>query len=133
MLGSYWAIFVFRTNTHAKPEVSMGVIADSALYDFPDFDFVWAVAIDIFHLGWEGISKLKLVRLFVNCKNAEARGLLEQFSFFYEKMKVFSETANTSRRIAVKQLKGNELAVLTMSAFPHLAMVLLRGKKEKVW
>ncbi len=94
---------------------------------------MWGVAIDIFHLGWEGISKLKLVRLFVACKNAEARGLLAEFSFFYEKKQVFSETARTTRCIAVKQMKGNELAVMTMSAFPLLCMVLMRGKKEKVW
>ena len=91
------------------------------------------MAIDIFHLGWEGISKLKLVRLFVACKNAEARGLLAQFSFFYEKMMVFSETSRATRRIVVKQLKGNELAVLTLSAFPLLCMVLMRSKKGKIW
>ncbi len=110
-----------------------GIIADSALYDFPDLDFIWGLPLDVFHLAFEGITKLMLVRMFVTKTNKEARELLEILSYYYQKMKVFSETARKTRKLSVKQLKGNELAVITFSVFPLLALNLLKDKKEPVW
>ncbi len=74
-----------------------------------------------------------LVRMFVTKTNKEARELLEILSYYYQKMKVFSETARKTRKLSVKQLKGNELAVITFSVFPLLALNLLKDKKEPVW
>ncbi len=74
-----------------------------------------------------------LVRMFVTRTSKEAKELLETLSYYYQKMKVFSETARKTRKLSVKQLKGNELAVLTFSVFPFLALNLLQEKKEPVW
>ncbi len=114
-------------------EKRKGIIADSALYDFPDLDFIWGLPIDVFHIAFEGITKLMLVRMFVTKSNKETRELLGMLSYYYEKMKVFTETPRKTRKLSVKQLKGNELAVLTFSVFPVLALNLLWEKKEPVW
>ncbi len=106
---------------------SKGVVADSALYDITNFDFIWGLAIDVFHICFEGISKLMLVRLFVLRTSKEFRELLMEISFMYEGTRVFSETARKTRRIQVKMMKGNELAVLTLSIFPAIVFCIIEG------
>ncbi len=122
-----------KAETEAEREKRKGIIADSALYEFPDLDYIWGLAVDAFHLLFEGIAKQMMVRLFVTKTNREARQLLEELSFHYQKMAVFSETARKTRKISVKQLKGNELFVMTFSVFPYLCLQLLKEKKGQVW
>ena len=102
-------------------------MADSALYDITNFDFIWGMAIDVFHICFEGISKLMLVRLFVLRTSKESRELLAEISFMYVGTRVFTETARKARRIQVKMLKGNELAVLTLSVFPAIVFCIIEG------
>ncbi len=103
------------------------MITDSALYDITGFDFIWGVAIDIFHLCFEGISKVMLIRLFVLRKTKDSRQLLADVSLLYEGIRVFTETARKSRKVQVKMLKGNELSVLTLSIFPAIVYNVIEG------
>ncbi len=43
----------------------MSVVEDSVLYDMEHFDMVWDVAIDVFHLCYEGITILQHRKMFV--------------------------------------------------------------------
>ncbi len=103
----------------------MSVVEDSALYDLEGFDIVWDVAIDVFHLCYEGITKLQLRRMFVVRSTVESRDLLEELNVHYREMRVFSETARTTRTVQVMAFKGNELAVFTLSVMPFLALKLM--------
>ena len=117
----------FREQTTASDHEKCDIIADSALYDLEGVDFIWGVAIDVFHICFEGISKLMLIRLFLVRNTKESREVLGEVNFLYVNMKVFSETASTARPInQVLSLKGNELKVLTMSLFPVLGTSVIR-------
>ncbi len=53
--------------------------------------------------------------------------MLAEVNVLYQAMKVFSESARTSRSITqVLSLKGNELKVLTLSVFPVLGTIVIR-------
>ncbi len=86
---------------------------------------MWDVAIDVFHLCYEGITKLILRRMFVVRCTVESRNLLAELNAYYTEMRVFSETARPSRRIQVMAFKGNELAVFTLSVLPFMALKLM--------
>ncbi len=97
------------------------------MYDITSFDFVWGCAIDIFHLAYEGITKLMLMRTFVLRSTKEAREMLAEISFMYMGTRVFTETARKGRKLQVKMLKGNELGVLILSIFPVIAYRVIEG------
>ncbi len=116
-----------RTDTAAPDYAKKDVVDDSALYDFPDVDYIWGLPIDVFHNGWEGLTKLKLVRMFINRSTKESRQVLAEVNVLYQAMIVFSESARTARPITqVLSLKGNELKVLTLTVFPVLATSIIR-------
>ena len=121
-----------RYNTDADMDTHKGIVADSGVYDLPDVHYVWGLPLDVFHLCFEGITKLMLVRMFVKRTTKESKMVLSQLSHYYENSKVFSEMASTTRPIRVKQFKGNELRVLTMSAFPILCLFIIE-KKTNHW
>ena len=98
---------------------------DSALYDLEGFDVVWQVAIDVFHLCYEGVTKLMLKRMFIARNTVESRQLLQDMNIHYKAMRVFTETARATRTIQVLAFKGNELAVLMLSVMPFLALKLM--------
>ncbi len=119
--------FSHRNDTSAPDHEKRDIIADSAIYDLPDVHFIWGLPIDVFHNGWEGLTKLKLVRMFVNRNTKESRQVLAEVNVLYQGMKVFSEIARTTRPITqVLSLKGNELKVLTLTVFPVLATIVIR-------
>ncbi len=122
-----------KKEAEREREKRKGIIADSALYDFPHLHFIWGLALDAFHLLFEGIAKRMLLRLFVARTDRETRQLLEELSYHYQKMAVFTETARKTRKISIKQLKGNELAVMTFSVFPYLSLQLMKEKKDDYW
>ncbi len=88
---------------------------------------MWGAAIDCFHNCFEGVSKLMLIRIFINHNTKETRELLAEITFIYLRTRVFSETARKPRKIQVKMLKGNELAVLTLTVFPVIAYYVIDG------
>ncbi len=108
-----------------------GIIADSAFYDIPDFDPVWDCAVEEFHNLKEGLTKQKMTRMFVKHKTKYSREILHKFSYYYESMAVFSETARRTRPIYVGQFKGHEFGVLALSAMPLLCLYLIRSSKKQ--
>ncbi len=102
-------------------------MADSAIYDLEGVDLIWGLPIDVFHIGFEGVTKLMLIRLFVVRDTKESREVLAEVNLLYTSMKVFSAIPRTTRPInQVLSLKGNELKVLTMSLFPVLGTSIIR-------
>ena len=95
---------------------------DSALYDLEGFDVVWQVAVDVFHLCYEGVTKLMLKRMFIARYTVDT---LQDLNIHYKRMRVFTETARATKTIQVLAFKGNELAVLTLSVMPFLALKLM--------
>ncbi len=96
---------------------------DSALYDLEGFDVVWQVAVSVLYLCYEGVTKLMLKRLFIDRNTVESRQLLQDLNIHYKGMRFFTETARATRTIQVLlAFKGNELAVLTPSFMPFLAL-----------
>ena len=79
---------------------------DTPLFDLNDFDVIWDVPIEEFHLCKEGITKLMMDRMFNSAAEATVR-LLGQFSRMYCRLQVFSETSRRTREIKLKQLKGS--------------------------
>ncbi len=95
---------------------------DSALYDLEGFDVVWQVAVSVLYLCYEGVTKLMLKRMLIDRNTMESRQLLQDLNIHYKGMRVFTETARATRTIQVLAFKGNELAVLTPSFMPFLAL-----------
>ncbi len=92
-------------------------------------DYIWGLPLDVFHLSFEGITKLMLSRMFCKRETKQSKRYLAQLNHYYMKMRVFSETARRSRKINVKNLKGNELGLITMSVLPVLALYVIEDKK----
>ncbi len=115
-------------NPRAPEGERKGVVADSALYDLPLFDTIWMLPIDIFHIGYEGITKTMLYRMFGASSTRESRAILSQLNFLYKRMRVFSEAARKTRTIRPLQLKGSELALITFSALITLALEIIDAR-----
>ncbi len=98
---------------------------DSALYDLEGSDVVWHVAVDVFHLCYEGVTKLMIKRMFIARNTVESRQLLQDLNIHYKGMRVFTEIARATRTIQVLAFKGNKLGVLTLSVMPFLAIKLM--------
>ena len=128
LLQSSYNASLCRVNPLASEDLRKGVVADSALYDLvPPFDTIWMLPIDVFHIAFEGITKTMLNRMFVLRCTRESRAVLMQINYLYKKMRVFSETARSSRTIRPAQLKGSELAVVTFTVFITLALQVLNA------
>ncbi len=111
-----------------------GLQCFSPLFDLlHEIDIVWDLPPDIFHLLWEGITRDKLKRMFINRVNKISKGLLNDLSQAYRATRVFSETPRRPHAIHVKSLKGSELALITMSVFPLLVERLMRSFDGGVW
>ncbi len=119
----------FRVGRTAPPDEKKGIVEDSAIYDLPHVDYIWGLPLDVFHLCYEGITKLMLVRIFVKRKTKQAKRYLKSLNHYYTSMRVFSETPRRTRAISVKNLKGNELGVITLSVLPVLALNVIDDKK----
>ena len=103
------------------------IVCDSPIYDLRSVDYVWGLPLDVFHNGFEGVAKLKMIRMFLTRKTKESREVLAELNLHYDAMTVFSETARTTRQVnQVLSLKGNELKVLSFSAFPVLGTCIIR-------
>lgn len=93
---------------------------------------MWDLPADPFHLLFEGITKQMLSRMFVQTKANEAKQYQQQLSDAFETTKIFSESARRTHAILISNLKGNELGIMTLAIFPHLAANILRTAKD-VW
>ncbi len=121
--------FCCRVGTTSPDEEKRGIVADSGVYDMPHVDYIWGLPLDIFHLGYEGITKTMLKRMFVKRDTVQSRKYLARLNHYYTKMRVFSETARKAKVIKVANLKGNELGLITMSVLPVLALQVIDDKK----
>ncbi len=119
----------YRVGRTAPAEEKKGILQDSAIYDLPHVDFVWGLPLDIFHLGYEGITKKMLERMFTKRTTKQSKAYLTRLNYYYTKMKVFSESARKARTIKVKNLKGNELGLITLSVLPVIALHVIDSKK----
>ncbi len=116
-----------RENPRAPETMKKDIVCDSPIYDLRGVDYVWGLPLDVFHNGFEGVAKLKMIRMLLTKKTKEAREVLAELNLHYEAMTVFSETARTTRAVTqVLSLKGNELKVLSFSVFPVLATSIIR-------
>ncbi len=72
-----------------------------------------------------------MTRTFVKRNTVYTRKVLAEFSYLYETMAVFSETARKTRPVAVGQFKGHEFGTLALSALPALCLYIIRSKKPE--
>ena len=91
---------------------------------------MWDCAVEEFHNVKEGITKQMMKRTSKR-NTAYTRRLMAQFSYLYETMAVFSETARRTRPIVVGQFKGHEFGTLALSALPVLSLYLIRSNKPE--
>ncbi len=117
---------IFRMNPQAPDDERRGVVADSALYDLENFNIIWQIPIDVFHLCFEGITKQMLKRMFVSHNTVESRGILAETSFLYRKMRVLTEIARRTRALKIPELKGSELCLITLTLLPTMAFQVIR-------
>ncbi len=118
-----------RVGKNSPDGEKKGILEDSAVYDMPHVDYIWGLPLDIFHLGYEGITKKMLERMFTKRDTVQSRKYLARLNHYYTKMFVFSETARKARKIKVANLKGNELGLITLSVLPVLALQVIDDKK----
>ncbi len=107
------------------PEKCYGITSRSPLLDLPDFDIVYDVPLDEFHLIKEGIIKRLMGAMFLDSTHRDNRELLSRLSQCWERLRVFSENARRTDSLKVAQLKGSELGVLGYTVFPYLASELM--------
>ena len=96
----------------------------------PPFSMMWNVPIEEFHLIKEGVGRPMVQRLFEKSNTNESRQIHAQWTAQYEAAKIFYEIPRCTRSIYTSKLKGAELGVLVMSAFPSLVHLLNNRKKD---
>lgn len=79
---------------------------------------------DVFHLVYEGVARQMMKRMFTLSSTTESRAIFEHFNAVWQAMAVFSETPRRTNNMLINQLKGNELAVMTLSAFPQFVTLI---------
>ena len=108
-----------RNHLNSDADVRKGVVNDTPLLDVPNFDVIWDVPLDEFHLIKEGLTKLMLDRMgFASLnidgprrdgagrRHSHAREVLIKLNHAYCNMAVFSETCRRPRPLKLGQLKG---------------------------
>ena len=108
-------------------ERRFGITCRSPLLDLPNFDIIYDVPLDEFHLIKEGIIRRMLSAMFVDTTHRDSKEILRRLSRCWEVLKVFSESARRTDKLRIPQLKGSELGVMGYTVFPHLAMNLMSG------
>ncbi len=101
-----------------------GVIADTPLYHLPAFDLVWDVTADEFHCCKEGNVKAMLVSLFLHCQDKQSRDTALDFSYWYNRMRLPSEAARSTRPLKLLQFKGSEFGNIMLFSMVVLAELL---------
>ena len=93
----------------------------------PNFNIIFDVVMDEFHLCKEGIAKLMLKRLFEDSQKSECKDIYNEWNNAYQATSVTSEIPRCSRNISTGKLKGSELTALIHSTFPFLLKVMQQG------
>ena len=106
-----------------------GVKEYTPLYTIPrPFSVVWSVPVEQFHLLYEGLAKMFIVRLFIDSAPSESRDIFAEWN---QMTAVFSETPRRARKIT-GQMKGAEYAVMSFTAFPTLVL-LMQDRDADYW
>ena len=93
------------------------------------FDIVYDMPPEEFHLLYEGLTKMMLQRMLTQSRYA--KHVQAKATALYRNMKVFSETPRFPRKLNPGDLKGSEFAVILYSLFPSLAMDILEDKTDE--
>ena len=110
-----------------------GIVAYTPLYEVPaPFSVTWSLPAEEFHLIKEGVGRLMVKRMFEQTNTKEAKRIHSQWSAQFEAARVFSEIPRCTRTIDTGKLKGAELGLIVMGAFPSLVH-LLEGRKADYW
>ena len=103
-----------------------GIKGDTPLYDLKgDFDVVWDIPPESFHLISEGITKQILTRLIVKRQDKASDCLRQRLDEAYSSMRVFSEMSRRTSKLNVANLKGSDLTMMTLSVLPSLVVDLM--------
>ncbi len=97
-----------------------------------EFDVVWDMPPEEFHLIKEGVTKQILYRMFVNRESTTALGLLAALNQAYKNLQIFTETPRKPRNIDVLRMKGSEFGTIGMSVFPVLFKDLMKVSAMKI-
>ena len=101
--------------------------------DLPEpFCPVTHMAPESFHLVFEGLTKLKIKRLFEDSNTIESGQVLDEWQFAIQDMFVFSETPRTTTEVKTGEMKGSEFGTIALSAFPAL-LTIMKGRRRQHW
>ena len=115
-------------------EEQQGILEFSPLFDLQgDFNVVWDVSLDPFHLLFEGNTKEMLRRMFGGEKTKESRAFHRLLSRMYENTKVFSEAPKRTSTLVLSNLKGHEYGLLTFSVLLPFALDIMRNVTAGKW
>ena len=109
-----------------------GITGTTPLYRLANFNIIFDVVMDEFHLCKEGLAKLMLKRMFEDSTAVECRNIYHEWNNAYQATSVLSEIPRCARNISTGKLKGSELTVLIHSTFPFLIKVMQQGT-YKYW
>ncbi len=115
-------------------EERQGIQDFSPLFDLLyDFDVVWDVSLDPFHLLFEGNTKEMMRRMFTGEKTQVSRAFHRLLSRTYENTKVFTETPKRTRTLVSGTLKGHEYGLLTFSVLLPFCLDTMRNVTAGEW
>ncbi len=115
-------------------EERQGIQDFSPLFDLLyDFDVVWDVSLDPFHLLFEGNTKEMMRRMFNGEKTKVSRAFHRLLSRLYENTKVFTETPKRTRTLVTAALKGHEYGLLTFSVLLPFGLDIMRNVTAGEW
>ncbi len=112
---------MYRKIRNHEPVRRTGIKEYSPLLDLEyNFDIIYGVPPDEFHLCKEGLTKQMIGRI-VGSTAQVAAEITTEFNHVYMQMKTFSETPRRSRHVKhINKFKGSELGVIMFSGLPAL-------------
>ena len=127
--------FIFRSGFRFRePGESKGILEFSPLLDLQsDFDIIWNIPADQFHLLFEGICKECLRRMFVSETTRDSLDIHQSLSEMYQSTKVFSETPRRTGPLVLSTLKDHEYGFITFSVLIPFAVKILAPATSGKW
>ncbi len=111
-----------------------GILGFSPLLDLQsDFDIVYDIPADQFHLLFEGMCREMMRRMFIAETTRDSMDIHRALSDIFQATKVFSETPRKTRPLVWSTLKGHEYGLITFSLTIPLALDVLEPAVDGVW
>ncbi len=124
-----WPCFSLQTRCGfqlKEPGECNGILGFSPLLDLQsDFDIVYDIPADQFHLLFKGMCKEMMRRMFTGETTRDSLDIHRSLSEIFQSTKVFSETPRKTRPLVWSTLKGHEYGLITFSLIIPLALAVL--------